>query len=138
MIQKDYFLRTLEEFINAIARLINKDIKDRTDEELQMIYNQYVGDFDLLRNFSIDEAIEYAKEQWDDERRIPKLEMLAELWYAESTFKQHPLSDMLLDKALKLFIYVDQNSSDFSIDRKNKIGRIQSMINRLKCVINKL
>lgn len=128
MIKTDYFLRMLEEFFKAISRLINKDVKDRTDEELKSIYTQYVGDFELLRNFSSDEAIVYAEDQWSEERRISKLEMLAELWYIESTFKEHPLSDILLEKSLSLFCFVDNNSLEYSVARKNKINTIQKLV----------
>ena len=96
MLQRDYFIRLIQEFMAAIGRFLQKDIDQRTDEDLIDIYRQYVGDFRTLRNLTVEEAIDYSRNEWTPDQQLRKLEMLAELWYAESTFKLHPLKDMLL------------------------------------------
>ncbi|PTL33877.1 hypothetical protein C7120_04620 [Prevotella sp. oral taxon 376] len=128
MLQRDYFIRIIEEFMAALQRFLEKDIDQRTDEDFRELYRQYVGDYSLLRNCSMEEAVDYARQQWEEDRRIQKLEMLAELWYAEGTCKMKPLRDLFLDKAFRLYDYIDAHSKEFSLSRKQKIRDIKSML----------
>ena len=128
MLQRDYFIRIIEEFMAAVSRFLEKDEGKRTDEELRDLYRQYVGDYGVLRNLTVEEAIGYALEQWTEERRVARLEMLAELWYAEGSVKQQPLRNLLLDKAFRLYDYVDGHSPDFSLVRKQKMAMIRSLM----------
>ena len=65
MIRQDYFLRLLEEFATALATMMKKK-EDERDDSLKDLYRQYVGDYTLLRNMSVDELIAYAANEWDD------------------------------------------------------------------------
>ena len=93
----------------------------KRDNELKDLYRQYVGEYDDLRNLSVDELLRYAKEQWDENERIDKINMIAELLHAEASYKGQPLRQMLLEKAYALFYYVEANGSTFSIDRHQKM-----------------
>ena len=122
MLQRDYFIRLIEEFNAAISRfLTKKDDELKRDKDLKDLYRQYVGEYDDLRNLSIDELLTYAKEQWKEEERIDKINMVAELLYAEGNYKGQPLRQILLEKAYALFDYVEANDSTFSIDRRQKM-----------------
>lgn len=122
MLQRDYFIRLIEEFNAAISRfLTNKDEDLKRDKDLKDLYRQYVGEYDDLRNLSVDELLTYAKEQWEEEERIDKINMVAELLYAEGSYKGQPLRQILLEKAYALFYYVEANDSTFSIDRRQKM-----------------
>ncbi len=122
MLQRDYFIRLIEEFNAAISRfLTNKDEDLKRDKDLKDLYRQYVGEYDDLRNLSVDELLTYAKEQWEEEERIDKINMVAELLYAEGSYKGQPLRQILLEKAYALFDYVEANDSTFSIDRRQKM-----------------
>lgn len=111
----------------AVQRFLEKDIDQRTDEDLKALYKDYVGDYDFLRNSTVEEALQYAGEQWSDDRRMAKLEMLAELWYMEGSYKQKPLRDILLEKAYLLYDYVDAHSNSFSLTRREKMQKIKTM-----------
>ncbi|SUC11389.1 Uncharacterised protein [Prevotella pallens] len=128
MIRQDYFLRLLEEFATALATMMKKK-EDERDDSLKDLYRQYVGDYTLLRNMSVDELMEYAANEWNNNERIDRLEMLAELLYAEGSYKTNPLRNMLLEKAYLLFIYVDEKQNIYSIDRKEKIAKLHSILN---------
>lgn len=122
MLQQDYFIRLIEEFNAAISRFLTKKEDDmKRDNELKDLYRQYVGEYDDLRNLSVDELLRYAKEQWDENERIDKINMIAELLHAEASYKGQPLRQMLLEKAYALFYYVEANGSTFSIDRHQKM-----------------
>ncbi|ANR72361.1 hypothetical protein J4856_11985 [Prevotella scopos JCM 17725] len=122
MLQRDYFIRLIEEFNAAISHFLTKKDDDlKRDKDLKDLYRQYVGEYDVLRNLSVDELLKYAKEQWDETERIDKINMVAELLHAEANCKGQPLRQMLLEKAYVLFDYVEANGSTFSIDRRQKM-----------------
>ena len=133
MLQRDYFIRLIEEFNAAISRfLTKKDDELKRDKDLKDLYRQYVGEYDDLRNLSVDELLTYAKEQWKEEERIDKINMVAELLYAEGSYKGQPLRQILLEKAYVLFDYVEANGSTFSIDRRQKMEAMrQELGNKL-------
>ena len=133
MLQRDYFIRLIEEFNAAISRFLTKKDDDlKRDKDLKDLYRQYVGEYDDLRNLSIDELLTYAKEQWKEEERIDKINMVAELLYAEGSYKGQPLRQILLEKAYALFDYVEANDSTFSIDRRQKMEAMrQELDNKL-------
>lgn len=133
MLQRDYFIRLIEEFNAAISRfLTKKDDELKRDKDLKDLYRQYVGEYDDLRNLSVDELLTYAKEQWEEEERIDKINMVAELLYAEGSYKGQPLRQILLEKAYALFDYVEANDSTFSIDRRQKMEAMrQELDNKL-------
>jgi hypothetical protein len=133
MLQRDYFIRLIEEFNAAISRFLTKKDDDlKRDKDLKDLYRQYVGEYDDLRNLSVDELLTYAKEQWKEEERIDKINMVAELLYAEASYKGQPLRQMLMEKSYKLFDYVEANSSTFSIGRRQKMEAMrQELSNKL-------
>lgn len=133
MLQRDYFIRLIEEFNAAISRFLTKKDDDlKRDKDLKDLYRQYVGEYDDLRNLSFDELLTYAKEQWEEEERIDKINMVAELLYAEGSYKGQPLRQILLEKAYALFYYVEANDSTFSIDRRQKMETMrQELDNKL-------
>ncbi|MBF1607925.1 MAG: hypothetical protein HXO35_07695 [Prevotella sp.] len=133
MLQRDYFIRLIEEFNAAISRFLTKKDDDlKRDKDLKDLYRQYVGEYDDLRNLSVDELLTYAKEQWKEEERIDKINMVAELLYAEGSYKGQPLRQILLEKAYALFDYVEANDSTFSIDRRQKMEAMrQELDNKL-------
>lgn len=128
MLERDYFFKIIEEFAVAIQRFLNKKKEQQTDEEIQDLYRQYVGDYDILRNLTIEEAIDYARQEWEDYRQLEKLKMLADLWYTEGAIKQQPLRDILLTKSFKLFDYIDGRDKTFSLLRQQKMTKIREML----------
>lgn len=128
MLQKDYFIRLIEEFAIAIQRFLEKAEGKRTDEDLKELYREYVGLFQDLRNLSAEEAVDYARHTWEESEQMPRLEMLAELWYVEASYKQQPLKDVLLEKALRLFQYVDRHSTEYSLVRLSKMDEITKLL----------
>ena len=126
MLQRDYFLRIIQEFTAALAKFLEKkEAEEQRDDDLRELYRQYVGSYDVLRNLSLDELLDYARNEWDDDERMQRLEMVAELLYAEGSYKQAPLRQMLLEKAYQVFDYVDANGNLFSITRRQKMTAIR-------------
>lgn len=125
MLERDYFIRLIQEFTAALALFLEKKKEDRKDDDMKELYRQYVGDYDLIRNLSFEEILAYAHDQWKEEERMDRLEMLAELLYAESTYKSAPLKSMLQEKSFLVFDYVDERMKSYSIRRKQMMQQLQ-------------
>ena len=129
MLQRDYIMRLIQEFMVAIQKFLEKAEGEDQDLALRDLYRQYVGDYETLRNLSVDEALHYAGEHWKDDEQTERLGMLAELYYVEGSGKQAPLRDMLLEKAFRLFDYVDAHDTTFNLDRQQKMVHIKQILN---------
>ena len=55
MLQRDYIMRLIQEFMVAIQKFLEKAEGEDQDLALRDLYRQYVGDYDTLRNLSVDE-----------------------------------------------------------------------------------
>lgn len=128
MLERDYIMRLLQEFMKALSRFLEKKEKDEDDAELRDIYRQYVGDYAVWRNLSVEEALQHAHDEWDVEHRMTRLKMLAELLLAEAKTKDNPLRDMLLGKSYRLMDYIDQHDDTYSISRKHKMNMIKTLL----------
>lgn len=128
MLERDYIMRLLQEFMKALSRFLEKKEKDEDDAELRDIYRQYVGDYAVWRNLSVEEALQHAHDEWDAEHRMTRLKMLAELLLAEAKTKDNPLRDMLLGKSYRLMDYIDQHDDTYSISRKHKMNMIKTLL----------
>ncbi len=125
MLQRDYFLRLIEEFQAAVSRFLEKKDEERKDKEMKDLYRQYVGPYEVVRNLTFDELLAYAREQWSEEQRMERLNFAGELLYLEASYKANPLRAMLLEKAFKVYTYLDAHSGVMSIDRQMKMTAIR-------------
>ena len=82
----------------------------------------------MWRNLRVEEALQHAHDEWDDEHRMTRLKMLAELLLAEAKTKDNPLRDMLLGKSYRLMDYIDQHDDTYSISRKHKMNMIKTLL----------
>lgn len=125
MLQQDYFMRLLCEFAEALQLLLNKKDHDRQMEEMQAMYNRYIGNSsEFFHTASIDEVMT-SFDRFHEDERISRMEMLADLYYAEAGLTTTPSRAILLERALTLYVYVDANSRTYSIGRLEKISRIR-------------
>lgn len=127
MLQRDYILRLIREFMAALERMLEKkEVADRR-EEIKQLYEQYVGPYALYHNATIDEVL-LALAGMDDEQRLPRMEMLAELFYAEADTVSNPERDFLLEKAFALFSIIERDGKTYSLKRRWKMQDIQDRI----------
>lgn len=126
MIQQDYILRLIREFMEALQLIIRgkKDI-EKKQELLTNLYNRYLGDAIFYRTATMDDIMD-SFTQWPVEERAYRMEMLAELYYAETEVKTGPMRQMMLERAMQLFRFIDSHDRTFSIDRQQKIMSIQA------------
>ena len=128
MIQQDYFIRVIREFFAALAKALEKkEIEDRS-RAIHELYEQYLGSYEFYQNATAEEAIEQIMLRYPEEQRYQRMEMLAELYYAEAEWRAYPINNSLLERALTLFEIIDHNSGIFSLARADKIRSIRRRI----------
>ena len=130
MLQQDYIMRIIREFMEALQLYVSrqKDVKKKQEKILEL-YDSYVGDHVFYHTATMDDVMD-SFTQWPVEERLYRMEMLAELYYAETEVKTGPMRQMLLERAMQMFVFIDRNSRTFSFDRQSKISRIQEILHR--------
>lgn len=128
MIQQDYFIRIIREFFEALARALEKKEMEGRSKAIQNMYQQYLGSYEYYQNATAEEAIDHITTAYPEEQRYQRMEMLAELYYAEAEWRAYPINTTLLERALQLFELIDRNSDTFSLARADKIKDIQNRI----------
>lgn len=126
MLERDYIMRLVREFFEALELLKRKDLKERRDE-LERMYGQYAGPYAFYRTASVDEIMD-AMQRYSPAERLPRLEMLAELYYAETALVSAPERVLLLEKAFSLFNFVDSHDRTYDMVRLSKMAEIRKRI----------
>ena len=130
MLQQDYIMRIIREFMEALQLYVSrqKDVKKKQEKILEL-YDSYVGDHVFYHTATMDDVMD-SFTQWPVEERLYRMEMLAELYYAETEIMTGPMRELLLERAMQMFVFIDRNSRTFSFDRQSKISRIQEILHR--------
>lgn len=130
MLQQDYIMRIIREFMEALQLYVSrqKDVKKKQEKILEL-YDSYVGDHVFYHTATMDDVMD-SFTRWPVEERLYRMEMLAELYYAETEVKTGPMRQILLERAMQMFVFIDRNSRTFSFDRQSKISRIQEILLR--------
>lgn len=117
----------------AIERMLEKKEITTRREKIKELYDQYVGPYAFYSVATIDDVMKAMAGIDDEEKRLSKMDMLAELYYHEADTVGQPARNELLDKAFMLFDYVEAHGDTFSIERRNKMAKIkQETGNELK------
>ena len=125
MIERDYIMRLIRQFMAAIARFLDKKGQQDDDEKIKELYETYFGDYTFFHVATLDEVME-SFQKYPEGERIYRIEMLAELYFHEADLRSEPLREEMLEKAFNLFSFVDRNSKTYSFERINKINEIQT------------
>lgn len=128
MLQRDYIQRLIREFMAALERMLEKDEIELRREKIKELYDQYVGSYAFYSIATIEDVMKAMAGIADEERRLMKMDMLAELYYHEADTVGQPARDELLNKAFMLFDYVQSHGDTFSIERRNKMEEIKQEI----------
>lgn len=125
MLQQDYIMRLIQEFAAALRKFLEKSEADDRDDKLRDLYRQYVGDYAFYHTAAVEDTLA-SMEQYDERERTHRMEMLAELYYAEGSLRLGADRLMLWDKAFRLFDYVNRHGKTFSFDRIRKMEEIRN------------
>lgn len=132
MLQRDYIMRLLQDFVEALEKLVEERGKHDGPElqlQLQSIYRAY---FNHPHTFYYNQDAEYILndlgQNYGGEELLTRIEMLSELLYQDALLKGPEEQNYLLRKSLYLLIYLDEHSDTFSFERRGKISEIEKKI----------
>lgn len=127
MLQRDYISRLIREFMAALQRYLEKtEVKDRR-KMMEDLYRQYLGSYEQYHTSTLEEVMDSFL-KYNEEERLSRMTMLAELYYAEADLLSEPFRTQQLDMAFALFDFIDRNEKTYSIDRLNKMNDIRRRI----------
>lgn len=125
MLQRDYIQRLIREFMAALQRLIEKDEAGERLEEVRRLFTQYVGDYTFYHTATLEDVMQ-SFGKYPEEERLERINMLAELYYAEADSLSEPARTAVLDRAFMLFDFIDRHSRTYSPDRLKKMNDIDA------------
>ena len=126
MLQRDYIQRLIREFVAALQRLLEKKEVGERQEEVRRLFTQYMGDYAFFHTASLDDIMRWF-EKYNEEERLDRIGMLAELYYAEADTMSEPMRSDVLDKAFLLFDFIDRHSRTYSPERLKKMREIENI-----------
>lgn len=127
MLQRDYISRLIREFMAALQRYLEKnEVTDRR-KMMEDLYRQYLGSYEQYHTSTLEEVMDSFL-KYNEEERLSRMTMLAELYYAEADLLSEPFRTQQLDMAFALFDFIDRNEKTYSIDRLNKMNDIRRRI----------
>lgn len=130
MLQTDYFLRIIREFMDALQFFIAKRKHgDKFMKELEDLYKSYLGPYDFYHISEMDDIMNDFK-RFPENQRLDRMEMLARLYYVEASEIIGPSRRKLLERSLMLFNFIDAHSKTYSIEREMKISSLQSELHK--------
>lgn len=131
MLSRDYILRILQEFSEALELLLKKKKRNEAefDAEIQSMYRAYFNHpaqhYYALQAESILEELSH---EYESKEIFTRIDMISELIYQDALSKQNEENRFLLAKSLYLIEYLDKNSDTFSFQRRNRIEEIKREI----------
>lgn len=132
MIERDYLMRILKQFLDVLQKLIN-GYNPEQDEYIEVQLNElcenYVGiDIPFVENNDIDRILDITKGLSPSDA-VAKLAILSELLYALVTLLiPNTSSRNVTEKALVLFLHIDKESRTFSFERQQRIAHLRNLL----------
>lgn len=131
MLERDYIMRLIREFMAALARMLEKKEIEGRREALRKLYEQYVGPYDFYHIMPVDDIMQ-SFTKYPENERLHRMEMLAELYYVEADMLPEPMRGNIISLALSLFDFVDRNGKTFSFDRRKKMDELRGKSMEIK------
>ena len=141
MVERDYIMRMLQEFFEAIAKVVRRESPGMEpdvslmQEQFNDMYSQFfrlpAGYFYDMEKEEILDAL--MTEGHSNSDTFAKVQMLSELLYQDGLIKKE-ISERcrLLEKSLFLLEFLDSHSRTFSWDRRQKIEDIKKELFEFK------
>lgn len=133
MLQRDYIMRILQQFYDALHKLVN-NIEAEKIEDVQLQFNGMYLDY-LKKDSSffyendVNTILQFLGDGKDKDS-IAKISMLAELLYNDAMLNQDSdTKPNLLSKTLELLLFIKEKDKTFSSERDSRIGLIKRLLN---------
>ncbi len=136
MIEQDYILKILQEFFEAIAKVVRRS--DGDDEaataEMQARYDAIYEQFfrcpaHHFYEIEKEDLLDDLWAEYSEQKALGKTRMLSELLYRDALIKKDVSQRCdLLEKSLLLLEFLQQNSKTYSWDQENKMAYIRTLL----------
>ena len=130
MLEKDYIMRLIRQFFEALEKLKEKRGKEN-ESTLQMETNGMYRSYfhqpqDFFYEAGMDIILAYMQARFSEEECLQRMELLAELLRFDASLKPSTEEgQMLNEKALELLTFADTHSDTFSFERRRKMEEIK-------------
>lgn len=130
MLQQDYIMRLIGEFMNTLSKLIRKKRENgeyNIQSELDSLYRSYFN-HDAMHFYKqdIDLILNELRLIHRGNELLTYIEMLSELLYQDAQLKHCEEKKNLLLKTLYLLEYLNTHTNTFSIERWRRINEIKA------------
>lgn len=132
MLERDYIMRLIRDFFDALEKLKVKSQKENKPTLQLEIKSMYRAYFTQSENFFYEQDINYIlfylETTFPPHELLQRVEILAELMYFDGSIQTETGKKLLWSKSLALLLYLDTHSNTFSMERRNKITKIKELI----------
>jgi len=132
MLQRDYIMRILQQFYDALHKLVN-NIEAEKIEDVQLQFNGMYLDY-LKKDSSffyendISTILQFLGDG-NDKESLVKISILAELLYNDALLNQKSeMKQKLLSKTLDLLLLIKSRDKTFSEERDSRIEQIKELL----------
>ncbi len=132
MLERDYIMRILQQFYNALHKLVNNIDEEKIEYihvQLKGLYPEYLKrDDSFFYENDISTILHFLGEGKSNDS-IAKITLLSELIYNDAILNSSPtLKKNLLSKALELLLFINDNGKTFSAERDSRIVQIREIL----------
>lgn len=140
MIEQDYLLKIMQEFIDAIGKILRRPNEDdrAAERRMQAHFDAISQQFfrhpttHFLR-LEKEDILDDLLAESDPRRTEGRAQMLAELLYRNALIKTSHMERLdLLEKSLYLFAYIGRTSRTYSWDRERKMADIRRRLDEFE------
>ena len=140
MIAQDYLLKIMQEFIDAIGKILRRPNEDdrAAERRMQAHFDAISQQFfrhpttHFLR-LEKEDILDDLLAESDPRRTEGRAQMLAELFYRNALIKTSHMERLdLLEKSLYLFAYIGRTSRTYSWDRERKMADIRRRLDEFE------
>ncbi|MGI6222426.1 MAG: hypothetical protein ACOYJG_02315 [Prevotella sp.] len=125
MLQRDYIMRIIREFLAALQRMLEKKEFEGRREMLEKLYDQYVGPHTFYHTATLEDVLK-SLEGEDAEHRAMKIQILSELFYYDAQMESEPFRTMLLQKAYAMYDWLQDHEQTYSSERIKRMDEIKA------------
>ena len=135
MLQRDYIMKLIQQMIDSLFLLLNKQDIDENERKSQLndFYNNYVGGTqNFYINTPVKDIITYIEQEYGKEEVIYRIEMLTEIMYQDSMLEEDlNTKKSKMEQNLALLNYLEENSNTYSMVRVGKIDELKKFLKDL-------
>ena len=130
MEERDYLMRLITVFMNALKRILNCiDVDDTKNAKIQIneAYALLDADSNYFKDSGLETIITFFKDKEGD--HFKRVEMLSQLMYYDSLVQKSDFTkQQKLKKAIALLEYKNLYSEEYSLEQNKQLSQMKNML----------